>query len=321
MSDYVSKFNYDMQNTDKILVYGAGFIANVVYKVMKHYELHSKIQAFIVRSCEGNPLEIGGIKVEEYVNYINGNEKIVLGVSDEKQDEICLELKRLGIVTERIYRIDRLMLETLIYEYSVLVGSAEYWEQRYKKGGNSGAGSYNHLAEFKAEVLNQFVKEKQIDSIIEWGCGDGNQLSLAEYPLYFGYDVSKTAIEICNQKFEDDKTKKFIWCGEDNFTDNKTAELVLSLDVLYHLLEDDVYENYMKRLFASSEKYVCIYSSNYNEQTVAHVKHRKFTEWITENMSEKWKLIRYIKNKYPFMIERENETSKADFYFYEKMVE
>ena len=34
--------------------------------------------------------------------------------------------------------------------------------QRYKKGGNSGAGSYNHLAEFKAEVLNQFVKEKML---------------------------------------------------------------------------------------------------------------------------------------------------------------
>ena len=240
MSNYVSKFKFDIQNTDKILVYGAGFIANVVYEVMKHYKLHNKIQAFIVRSCDRNPLEINGIKVEEYSSHISGNEKIILGVSDEKQDEICMELEQSGIATERIYRIDRLMLEALIYEYSVLVGSAEYWEQRYKQGGNSGTGSYNHLAKFKAEVLNQFVKEKQINSIIEWGCGDGNQLSLAEYPSYLCYDVSKTAIEICNQKFQDDKTKDFIWCGEENFTDNKTAELVLSLDVLFHLLEDDI---------------------------------------------------------------------------------
>ena len=31
--------------------------------------------------------------------------------------------------------------------------SAKYWEQRYRTGGNSGAGSYCRLAEFKAEVV------------------------------------------------------------------------------------------------------------------------------------------------------------------------
>ena len=35
--------------------------------------------------------------------------------------------------------------------------SHEYWEKRYASGGNSGAGSYNYLAEFKAEILNNFV--------------------------------------------------------------------------------------------------------------------------------------------------------------------
>lgn len=29
-------------------------------------------------------------------------------------------------------------------------GSASYWENRYVRGGNSGAGSYNRLSEFKA---------------------------------------------------------------------------------------------------------------------------------------------------------------------------
>ena len=32
--------------------------------------------------------------------------------------------------------------------------SNEYWEQRYKTGGNSGAGSYNRLAEHKADIIN-----------------------------------------------------------------------------------------------------------------------------------------------------------------------
>ena len=38
---------------------------------------------------------------------------------------------------------------------------SNYWDQRYKKGGNSGAGSYGRLAEFKAEIINKFIKEKK----------------------------------------------------------------------------------------------------------------------------------------------------------------
>ena len=41
-------------------------------------------------------------------------------------------------------------------------GSASYWELRYRNGGTSGAGSYGRLAEFKAEVLNEFVRVKGI---------------------------------------------------------------------------------------------------------------------------------------------------------------
>jgi hypothetical protein len=36
-------------------------------------------------------------------------------------------------------------------------GSSSYWEQRYRQGGTSGAGSFRRLAEFKAETLNDFV--------------------------------------------------------------------------------------------------------------------------------------------------------------------
>ena len=46
--------------------------------------------------------------------------------------------------------------------------SGDYWHQRYKSGGNSGPGSYHKLADFKAEVLNSFVKDKHITSIIEY---------------------------------------------------------------------------------------------------------------------------------------------------------
>ena len=55
--------------------------------------------------------------------------------------------------------------------------SEAYWISRYKQGGNSGAGSYNNLAEFKGEIINDFVATHHTKTVIEFGCGDGNPLS------------------------------------------------------------------------------------------------------------------------------------------------
>jgi SAM-dependent methyltransferase len=195
-------------------------------------------------------------------------------------------------------------------------GSESYWISRYEAGGNSGDGSYNQLAEFKAEILNTLVSENAISSVIDYGCGDGHQLSLAQYPKYIGFDVSPEAISMCLKRFSNDETKTFklmeAYGGE-------TAELNLSLDVIYHLVEDNVFVEYMNMLFDSSERFVVIYSSDTNENpegTVAHIRHRHFTKWITDNMT-KWKLIKHIPNKFPFNGDNKSG-SRADFYIYLK---
>lgn len=90
-------------------------------------------------------------------------------------------------------------------------GSEAYLEKRYKTDGDSGAGSYNKLAGFKAKILNNFISGHQdIKVCYEWGCGDGNQLSYINYPFYVGMDVSETALMMCKEKFADDKMKSFI---------------------------------------------------------------------------------------------------------------
>src|SRR5690349_8952416 len=79
--------------------------------------------------------------------------------------------------------------------------SDEYWERRYAQGGNSGPGSYNRLAKFKAEVLNKLVKDNDLESVIEFGCGDGAQLELAQYPHYIGVDVSRSVLSKVRKRF------------------------------------------------------------------------------------------------------------------------
>lgn len=190
--------------------------------------------------------------------------------------------------------------------------SATYWEKRYAAGGDSGKGSYGDLAKFKAEVLNDFVERNKIKKVMEFGCGDGNQLKLATYPRYVGFDVSMTAVNNCRKLFIDDRTKRFELVGD---YDGEKAELVLSLDVIYHLVEDDVYEQYMRRLFSSSEKFVIIYSNDVDEDPEmgkAHVHSRKFSKWINEKAQD-WELKEKILN-------RHREASAADFFVYEKNI-
>jgi len=192
--------------------------------------------------------------------------------------------------------------------------SREYWESRYSANGNSGAGSYKHFAEFKAETINKFVNENNIESVLELGCGDGNQLKLANYKKYIGFDVSEKSITLCKGLFKNDATKEFRLM--DSYA-NEKCQLTLSLDVIYHLVEDEVFYAYMKTLFAAAERYVIIYASNTDDQSFTsaiHVRHRKFTLWIENNCPD-WKLIKHIPNKYPYNGDT-TKTSFADFYIF-----
>ena len=193
--------------------------------------------------------------------------------------------------------------------------SAQYWETRYSSSGNSGAGSYGRLAQFKADVINDFIKQKNIKNIIEFGVGDGNQLSLLNAENYLGFDVSETIVNKNIERFKNFSGYKFKLVNE--FNDEK-ADLVLSLDVIYHLVEDEVYFQYMENLFRASKRYIIIYSSNKDEIHTTHVKHRHFTSFIEQNHKE-WTLIKKIPNKYPYDEKDPGNTSFADFYIYEKI--
>lgn len=131
-----------------------------------------------------------------------------------------------------------------------------------------------------------------------------------------GYDVSPTAIDRCKAIFSNDKTKEFKLMKEYN---GETADLVLSLDVIYHLIEDDIFERYIGQLFSSAKKFVLIYSTNTDEQRkiqAPHIRHRKFTRWI-ENNIKGFNLVRQIPNKYS--IKKGIDIDKnVGFYIYEK---
>lgn len=200
--------------------------------------------------------------------------------------------------------------------------SRSYWIDRYAAGGNSGFGSQKDLAAFKAAFLHDFAVERHVRSCIEYGCGDGDQLARIAFPdsleRYLGFDISPDAIDHCRRRFAGDETMHFAlldaYAGE-------SAELTLSIDVLYHLVEDRIFEAYMQRLFASAERFVVIYSSDTERQDevqAPHVRHRAFQRWISEHASGAttgWELVERISNPVP----RPGDVRAdvwADFYVY-----
>ena len=134
---------------------------------------------------------------------------------------------------------------------------------------------------------------------------------------YTGVDVSKTVLDIARRKFGNEPGKSFVLM--DKFkTEHGKYDAAMSLDVLYHLTEDHVFEEYMASLFECAEKHVIIYSSNKEMHTVdSHVRHRKFSDWIARN-ADKWHLIHEEKNPYQFDWKDPENTSFADFYIYQK---
>lgn len=196
------------------------------------------------------------------------------------------------------------------------LGSLDYWESRYRSDGDSGPGSFGRLADFKARVLNDFVREHDIRTVIELGCGDGNQLDLAEYPSYTGVDVSLEAIERCRARFGTDQTKRFMLL--DQLGAREKAELALSLDVIYHLVEDGVLEAHFRTLDRLATRYVILYTSDGTPQVdhpvKPHVRHRPIQDDVIRLLPH-WRLISHIPNPYPWD-PSDPSTSFADFFVY-----
>lgn len=136
-------------------------------------------------------------------------------------------------------------------------------------------------------MINRMIRENDLVSVIELGCGDGNQLTLADYPEYLGLDVSPTATRRCIELHGDDATKAFMLYSAEHFSDRRpglSGDVTLSLEVIFHLVEDVIFEQYMAMLFAMAARQVIICASDRDDLPEApQERHRVFTRWVADN--------------------------------------
>jgi hypothetical protein len=110
------------------------------------------------------------------------------------------------------------------------------------------------------------------------------------------------------------KGKSFFLYDSSCFVDHADlfkAELALSLDVVYHLVENSIFETYMMHLFDAANHYVVVYATNGSIRDDApHVRHRCFSSWVDKNRSE-WRLNEVV-------VGPASGPRRADFFVYER---
>ncbi|NQX67652.1 class I SAM-dependent methyltransferase [Paenibacillus alba] len=178
----------------------------------------------------------------------------------------------------------------------------EFWNDNYSHGGDSGSGSYGLLAEFKSQIINDFIQEHQIESVIEFGCGDGNQLLTMSYSTYLGLDVAQSSIRLCKEKFKEDTTKSFMLYKPGLLVNRGfiQADLVVCLDVLYHITDEEDFLSTLSNIFESAKKWVILYTkitTGLEPQEVATIQDRPILHHLMQHSD--FSISHVIPQKYP----------------------
>jgi len=160
----------------------------------------------------------------------------------------------------------------------------EFWEDRYRSGGNSGAGSRGEEAGWKVARVTEVARLHGIQTILDLGSGDGHVArglmeSLPPTVSYRGIDIAPSAVRVAsasalpNMSFEvADFTGAF----------EASADLVLCMDVLFHLSTAEKHRAAMDAICRSFRKVAVVAAWNegivdeYAGAFAAHTFYRPF---------------------------------------------
>ncbi len=123
--------------------------------------------------------------------------------------------------------------------------------------------------------------------------------------------MAPSAIQRCRDLFASDPTRCFLVYDPYRFDPaGLKAELGLSLEVLFHLTEDALYQRYLQHLFGTATRWVVIFAPDEPDQTggqFPHLRPRQFSRDIPAG----WTLQRHDSNPH-------RDISMSDFFVFEK---
>jgi 2-polyprenyl-3-methyl-5-hydroxy-6-metoxy-1,4-benzoquinol methylase len=114
------------------------------------------------------------------------------------------------------------------------------WGANTKGEGNSGTGSTARSTQLYRTFLQQFLKDNEIRSVVDAGCGDWEFSSLLDWTGidYKGYDIVEAVIAADTRKYA--KPNVHFFAANIVETNLPPADLLISKHVLQHLSNRDV---------------------------------------------------------------------------------
>jgi len=134
----------------------------------------------------------------------------------------------------------------------------QYWENRYREGGTSGAGSIGEFREWKWGIIARHVGK--IDDVLDVGCGDLSFWESRDCPKYLGIDISPTVIEHNRRRRPNWQFK--VQAAELRL--DAHARIVLCMDVLFHIMEDGSFVRILQNLCEYSTEWIFIHTWSRN---------------------------------------------------------
>lgn len=163
-----------------------------------------------------------------------------------------------------------------------------YWDQHYGEGGISGEGSIGDYRNWKWQIIKKYTDNSEnLGSVIDVGCGDISFWQGKTCQDYLGIDISKTIVEK-NQAKRPEWT--FVCDSADVHKDIK-ADYVFCFDILFHIMDDNMYEKILKNIISYSRNMIFIYTWIRNPLNDRMVKRT-----IRYNLLKKLKLLLFLKS-------------------------
>ena len=156
-----------------------------------------------------------------------------------------------------------------------------FWDARYARGGTSGAGSVGPEAAWKVEQILRACVGRSIRTILDLGCGDGavGRAVLAGLPgaSYLGIDQAPSAVALCRAAAPAGVEYRE---GDLCAPGPPRADLVLCLDVLFHLQGQDRHDAAVAAICAAFQSVAVVAAWNprivdlYGDRFAAHTAFR-----------------------------------------------
>jgi len=142
----------------------------------------------------------------------------------------------------------------------------EYWTVCYRIGIGAGPGSAGALLKFKINYLNTIFGKYNINSIFDFGCGNGVVSAKLNCQSYFGVDICPLAIEnfrlsIKKQNFQAEIGQFEDYSKEIIISKLKTKpDCCICLDVLYHISDFECLKKTLQNIFNCGAKFIVLYT-------------------------------------------------------------